>query len=173
MVAGDIDNRPGFGNTAGAVHEDRFRQGSLAVDALGAAAVFLFFLASVVMLLMLVFQADTIEYGQWKLGQRNGAVNFALQPFINKVSGALNTAVVGLVAIVSGINDARTPADVSDGGRLLVRVTMLLVPAVLVALAYLVWRRKYVLDEATHSRIVADLDARGALRVDAAEDSRP
>ena len=40
MVAGDIDNRPGFGNTAGAVHEDRFRQGSLAVDALGAAAVF-------------------------------------------------------------------------------------------------------------------------------------
>ena len=65
---------------------------------LGAAAVLLFFLASVVMLLMLLFQADTIEYGQLKLGQRNGAVTFALQPFINKVSGALNTAVVGLVA---------------------------------------------------------------------------
>jgi melibiose permease/lactose/raffinose/galactose permease len=133
---------------------------------LGAAAVFLFFLASVVMLLMLVFQADTIEYGQLKLGQRNGAVTFALQPFINKVSGALNTAVVGLVAILSGINDAASPADVSDGGRLLVRATMLLVPAVLVAVAYLVWRRKFVIDEAAHARIVAELDVRGALRAD-------
>ena len=132
---------------------------------LGACAIVLFFLASNIMLLMLVFQADTIEYGQWKLGQRNGAVTFALQPFINKVSGALNTAVVGVVAILSGINEAATPAEVSDGGRLLVKIAMLVVPACFIAASWLVWRRKFIIDEALHTRIVGELDLRGDLAV--------
>ena len=132
---------------------------------LGACAIVLFFLASNIMLLMLVFQADTIEYGQWKLGQRNGAVTFALQPFINKVSGALNTAVVGMVAILSGINEAATPAEVSDGGRLLVKMAMLVVPACFIAASWLGWRRKFIIDEALHTRIVGELDLRGDLAV--------
>ena len=132
---------------------------------LGGLAFVMFFLASFIMLLMLVFQADTIEYGQWKLGQRNGAVTFALQPFINKVSGALNTAVVGMVAILSGINEAATPAEVSDGGRLLVKMAMLVVPACFIAASWLVWRRKFIIDEALHTRIVGELDLRGDLAV--------
>lgn len=83
---------------------------------LGIVAFLLFFLAAFIMLLMLVFQADTIEYGQWKLGQRNGAVTFALQPFINKVSAAMNTAIVSATVIVAGINSAQTAADVTPPG---------------------------------------------------------
>lgn len=130
---------------------------------LAVCAVFLFFLTSIIQLLMLVFQADTIEYGQVRLGQRNGAVTFALQPFINKVSGAMNTAVVGFVAIVSGINSAQTPADVSDTGKLVVKVAMLVVPAILIGLGWVVWRRKFVIDEAMHRDLVTQLEAQGAL----------
>lgn len=138
---------------------------------LGACAVALFFLASMIMLLMLVFQADTIEYGQWTLGQRNGAVTFALQPFINKVSGALNTAVVGTVAILSGINDAQTPADLSDGGRLMVKVAMLVLPAIFISVGWLVWKRKFIITEDYHRSIVTELQARGDLTQNAS--SRP
>jgi melibiose permease/lactose/raffinose/galactose permease len=138
---------------------------------LGAIAVVMFFLASVIMLLMLVFQADTIEYGQWRLGQRNGAVTFALQPFINKVSGATNTAIVGVVAIVSGINEAQSKADMTDEGQLMLRLAMVILPAILVAVGYLVWRRKYIIDETLHARIVAELDERGDL--EAATESQP
>ena len=134
---------------------------------LGPIAVVMFFLASIIMLLMLVFQADTIEYGQWRLGQRNGAVTFALQPFINKVSGATNTAIVGVVAIVSGMNEAQSKADMTDEGQLILRLAMVILPAILVTVGYLVWRRKYVIDEALHARIVADLDARGDLAAEA------
>lgn len=133
---------------------------------LGAIAVVMFFLASVIMLLMLVFQADTIEYGQWKLGQRNGAVTFALQPFINKVSGATNTAIVGVVLIVSGINEAQSKADVTTQGQLILRLAMVILPAVLVAVGYAVWRRRFVIDDELHARIVAELDARGDLAVE-------
>jgi sugar (glycoside-pentoside-hexuronide) transporter len=140
---------------------------------LGAIAVVMFFLASVIMLLMLVFQADTIEYGQWKLGQRNGAVTFALQPFINKVSGATNTAIVGVVLIVSGINEAQSKAEVTAQGQLMLRLAMVILPAVLVAIGYAVWRRKFIIDEALHTRLVAELDARGDLDVEESRTANP
>jgi len=110
---------------------------------------------------MLVFQADTIEYGQWKLGQRNGAVTFALQPFINKTSGALNTAVVSATVILSGINEAHSAADVTPAGLLMLKFSMLILPAVLIVLGYAVWRAKYRIDPDLHARIVAELASRG------------
>jgi melibiose permease/lactose/raffinose/galactose permease len=115
------------------------------------------------MLLMLVFQADTIEYGQWKLGQRNGAVTFALQPFINKVSAAMNTAIVSATVIVSGINSAQSAADVTSTGLWILKLAMLVLPAVLVVIGYAVWRRTFIIDEALHAKIVAELAERGDL----------
>lgn len=122
----------------------------------------LFFAASFIQLLMLVFQADTIEYGQWKLGRRNNAVTFALQPFINKTSGAMSTWIVSATIILAGINEADSAAAVTTGGITIMKLAMLALPAVLVVLGYVVWRAKFVLDEAFHARIVADLDARGS-----------
>ena len=88
-------------------------------------------------------------------------MTFALQPFINKVSGATNTAIVGVVAIVSGMNEAESAADMTDQGLLILRLAMVILPAILVAVGYLVWRRKYVIDETLHARIVAELEERG------------
>ncbi len=130
---------------------------------LGIAAFSLFLAAAVIQLLMIVFQADTIEYGQVKLGQRNNAVTFALQPFINKTSGAMNTAIVGAAAILSGINDASGPADMTSGGIAIVKVAMMVIPAACVVVGYLIWRAKFVIDETMHARLVAELEARGAL----------
>ncbi|MEI2776199.1 MAG: glycoside-pentoside-hexuronide (GPH):cation symporter [Tetrasphaera sp.] len=129
---------------------------------LGALAFVMFFLASWIMLLMLVFQADTIEYGQWKLGRRNNAVTFALQPFINKTSAAMNTWIISATIILAGINDADTAAEVTAGGIRLMKFSMLVLPAILIALAYLVWRARFRVDEAEHARIVAELAARGS-----------
>ncbi|MCW5953561.1 MAG: MFS transporter, partial [Propionibacteriaceae bacterium] len=117
--------------------------------------------------LMLVFITDTIDYGHWKLGRRNVAVTFALQPFINKVGAAIAAAVVGLTAIVSGINDADVYGDVDEQGLLIMRVVMMVLPLVLIVIGYLIYRAKYRIDEDFHSRIIADLKARGQLSSDA------
>ncbi len=63
---------------------------------IGLAGLLLFLGQSWVTMLMLVFLTDTIEYGQWKLGRRNVAVTFALQPFINKVGAALCAGTDGI-----------------------------------------------------------------------------
>ncbi|MBK8458888.1 MAG: MFS transporter [Micropruina sp.] len=130
---------------------------------IGIAGMLLFMGQAFVVLLMLVFITDCIEYGHWKLGRRNGAVTFALQPFINKVGAALATQIVSVVVIVSGINAAATPQDVSAEGLLLMRMAMLVLPLVLIVAGYLIYRAKYTIDEAMYDRIVADLRARGQL----------
>ncbi|MDO5533496.1 MAG: glycoside-pentoside-hexuronide (GPH):cation symporter [Propionibacteriaceae bacterium] len=130
---------------------------------IGIAGLLLFVGASFVTVLMIVFLTDCIEYGQWKLGHRNGAVTFALQPFINKIGGAVGTAIVGSTLILTGINAAATPADVTEEGLLGMRLMMLGFPMVLMLASYLVYLRFYVIDEEFHARIVADLRARGEL----------
>lgn len=130
---------------------------------LAVAGLLLFYGNAFIVMLMLVFLSDTIEYGQWKLGRRNTALTFAVQPFINKVGGALGTQIVALTAIWSGINTAKTPDDVTPEGLWLMKAMMLILPLALIVVGYILCRRKYTLDDATHARIVAELKERGEL----------
>ena len=130
---------------------------------IGLAGLLLFVGQSFVVVLMIVFLSDCIEYGQWKLGRRNGSVTFALNPFINKVGGAVGTAIVGATLILTGINEAPTPDDVTPEGLLGMRTMMMVFPLALMAVSYLVYLTRYCIDEDFHARIVADLRERGQL----------
>ncbi len=127
---------------------------------IGIAGLLMFAGQAIVVVLMIVFLSDCIEYGEWKLGRRNGAVTFAVQPFINKIGGAVATAIVGATLIVTGINTAATPDDVTPEGLLGLRVMMLFFPLALMLVSYVVYRRGYRIDEAFRERILADLSAR-------------
>lgn len=131
---------------------------------IGVAGLLMFCGQAMVVVLMIVFLSDCIEYGEWKLGRRNGAVTFALQPFINKIGGAVATAIAGATLILTGINRAETPADVSPGGLLGLRVMMLFFPLALMLISYLIYRRGYRIDEAFRERILTDLAQREASR---------
>ena len=71
----------------------------------------MFIANAIIVVLIMMAITDCIEYGQWRTGRRNTAVTFALQPFINKIAGAVATAIVGATLIVTGINTAATPDD--------------------------------------------------------------
>jgi melibiose permease/lactose/raffinose/galactose permease len=61
---------------------------------IGVAGVLIFTGQAFIQLMMLVFLADTVEYGQWKLGKRNDSITFSVQPFINKMGGAIASGIV-------------------------------------------------------------------------------
>lgn len=127
---------------------------------LGSEAFVMFLAEAWIVLLMIVFLSDTIEYGEWKLGRRSSAVTFALQPLIYKVTAALATAITGATLIVSGINRAATPSDVTPGGLWLMKTVMLLVPLGLICLSYVLYIRHFRIDRALWACIMADLDKR-------------
>jgi melibiose permease/lactose/raffinose/galactose permease len=128
---------------------------------IGAAGVFIFVGQAFIQLLMLMFLADSIEYGQWKLGKRNESITFSIQPFINKIGGAIATGVLGLTLIISGINAAETAADVPAGGITVLKVSMLLLPLVTIVAGYIINMMKFKIDEKRYAQILSDLQSRG------------
>ncbi|MEG2633903.1 MAG: MFS transporter, partial [Oscillospiraceae bacterium] len=128
---------------------------------IGLAGMLLFVGQAFIQLLMLMFLADTIEYGQWKLGKRNDSVTFALQPFINKLGGAVASGIVGATVILSGINDAQTAADMTSGGLLMLKISMLVLPLLCILAGYMIYRKKYIIDKAMYDRILNELEERG------------
>ncbi len=128
---------------------------------IGIAGVLIFIGQAFIQLLMLVFLADTVEYGQWKLGRRNESITFSVQPFINKIGGALGNSIVGVTLIVSGINSAATPEDVTPEGLLIMKLAMLILPLIIIVAGYIIYHFKFKIDKKMFDRILAELDERG------------
>ena len=127
--------------------------------ALGAVLVFVG--QAFIQTLMLMFLADTVEYGQWKLGKRNESITFSIQPLINKIGGALSTGVVSLTLIVSGIKvDGGTVETIDTAGKLMVKAAMFALPLIFVVAGYVIYLKKYKISETYYQRILRDLEAR-------------
>ncbi|MBP1553338.1 MAG: MFS transporter, partial [Oscillospiraceae bacterium] len=149
------------------------------------AGLILFFAQAFIQLLMLLFLADAVEYGEWKLKKRNESVSFAVQPFINKLGGAVGTAVVTVTLIVSGINPvsqqiaeieaametltdpaaisaAQAQIDALIGGVVgspiwIMKAAMMLLPLVCIVIGFVIYNKKFIIDEKMYAKIVADL----------------
>ena len=132
---------------------------------IGIAGVLLFVGQAFIQLLMLMFLADSVDYGHLKLGKRNDSISFSLQPFINKLSGAVGNGIVGIVIIISGIVDAEAAADVTEEGLLMMKIAMMLLPLACIAVSFVINRLKYIIDEKKHAEILLELKERGELEI--------
>lgn len=128
---------------------------------IGIAGVLIFVGQAFIQMLMLMFLADSIEYGQWKLGKRNESVTFSVQPFINKIGGAIANGVLGVTLVISGINRAETAADVTAGGATTMKVAMMIIPLIAIILGYVIYMKKFTIDEKRYAQILGDLKKRG------------
>lgn len=128
------------------------------------AGVLLFIGQAFIQALMLMFLADTIEYGQWKLGRRNDSVTFSVQPFINKIGAAIATGVVTVTLIISGINEAESAAAVTPEGLFIMKTAMMIFPLIAIVVGYVIYLKKYRIDSAFYNKIVEDLKERGDIR---------
>lgn len=128
---------------------------------IGMGGIFLFVGQAFIQLLMLMFLTDAVEYGHWKLGKRNDSITFSIQPFINKMGGAVASGIVSAVVIISGIKDATSAADVPASGLLLMKTAMMVFPLLCIVTGYIVYRAKYIIDEELYHRIIGELEERG------------
>lgn len=131
---------------------------------IGVAGILIFVGEAFIQLLMLMFITDTVEYGQWKLGNRNESITFSVQPFINKIGGAIASGIVGATLILSGINAAETPDDVTESGLLMMKAAMLILPLIFIVIGYIIYKKKFKIDKEMFEKIIADLKERGEIK---------
>lgn len=124
---------------------------------IGAAGILLFVGQAFIQLLMLVFLADTIEYGHLKLGKRNESVTFAIQPFINKMGAAVANGIVGYTLVISGINSLGEGELLSERGLLIMKSAMMLLPLAMIVISFVIYRKKYIISEEKYEEIIEEL----------------
>ena len=127
---------------------------------IGIAGVLLFVGQAFIQLMMLMFLTDSVEYGEWKFGKRNGSVTLSVQSFINKLGGAIANGVVGAIVIVSGMKTAETAADMTSEGLLIFKMAMMIFPLICIVIGFIIYRKKYILDEEMYKKIVEELNER-------------
>ena len=139
------------------------------------AGLVLFFAQAFIQLLMLLFLADAVEYGEWKLGRRNEAVSFAVQPFINQFGGAISKGVISVTLIISGLQAITEAVAEAGGNKTLVeqlvnstpdsavwimKIAMMILPLICILIGFIIYNKKFKIDEKLYSEILADLEAR-------------
>lgn len=138
---------------------------------------------ALIQLLNYVLLADTVEYGQWKLGTRNESVIFSVNPFITKLASAVQAGIFSLTMILSGLNryseqlsglenDPALTADevirqgnqivagIPPSATLIMRLSMIILPLALILLSFVIYRKKYIITEEKYAEILADLTKR-------------
>ncbi len=137
---------------------------------IAAAAVIIFVGQAFIQLLMLMFLADTIEYGQWKMGKRTESITFSIQPLINKIGGALSTALISGSIIIAGIKTANSDVaaeSIGASGQLIIKIAMFAVPLIFIVAGYLIYLKKFKISEEFYAQILQDLKDRGEMKEDA------
>ncbi|MFA6889798.1 MAG: MFS transporter, partial [Bacilli bacterium] len=153
----------------------------------------LFFGQGYIQVMLYVSIADTIEYGEWKLGTRNESAVYAIRPFATKLSSSLKQIIVGIILIASAFNtsiinrltefkDAFPTATASESQAMIrlfysesgnenlirfnLRLGMMIIPMILVVASYIVYRKLYKIDDVFYRQIITDISARKSLKND-------
>ena len=140
------------------------------------AGLVLFFAQAFIQLLMLLFLADAVEYGEWKLGRRNEAVSFAVQPFINQFGGAMSKGIISITLIISGLQAiteavANAAGDTEvinnliqstpDSAVWIMKISMMILPLICILIGFVIYNKNFKIDEKLYAKILEDLEARG------------
>lgn len=137
-------------------------------------------------MIMVINMANTVEYNEWKYGQRNESLIFSLRPFTAKLSSALTQAlVIGVYAVASittytnAISDVENEAsknlitnkvkmekitgiikEVSLQDRQILVSCMCIIPIVFMFVALIIYKKKCTLSETRLAEMVKETEAR-------------
>ncbi|MBQ7101089.1 MAG: MFS transporter [Clostridia bacterium] len=129
---------------------------------------------------------NTIEYNEYKTGERNEGIIFSVRPFMAKMSSALQKLItmvtylaIGMLSITNGISDLEQQAnlgyiteeqkltgvqavlDGADGYMVVVlRLIIGLIPIILMATGYFVMIKKTKIDEKQYEHMLAEIEKR-------------
>lgn len=105
-----------------------------------------------------VFLANTVDYGEFKNKRRDESVIFSMQTFVVKLASGISALVASLVLTVCQISsDETVEAAVSGSARIGLRMSMTLIPIFVLIIAVIIFRRHYILTDEKLNEIKKEL----------------
>lgn len=96
-----------------------------------------------------VFLANTVDYGELKNGRRDESVIFSMQTFVVKLASGISALVASIVLTVFNIkkDESGVLSVLGDGQRLGLRGCMTLLPIIVLIIGFIVFKRHYILTD--------------------------
>lgn len=120
---------------------------------------FLIFAANgMLTVLVTVFLANTVDYGQWRNHRRDESVIFSMQTFVVKLASGVAALVASICLSVCNLSSdtsdtAAVVADAAAGSVIGLRMTMTVLPIVLLLIGAFYFHRHYTLTEERQQEI--------------------
>lgn len=132
--------------------------GVRAIAPLAATAFVIYIGFGLATVLTTVFLADTVDYGEYKTGQRNESVIFSMQTFVVKLASAVSVLIAGVGIDLIGLDET---AVVQSAGTLMgLRLLMVALPVAGLLFSIVYFMKKYRLTEEENMRISQALHQR-------------
>ena len=112
-----------------------------------------------------VFLANTVDYGEWKNNRRDESVIFSMQTFVVKLASGISGFMSSMVLAIFSINpdkEATVVKAISDSQRFGLRFTMTLIPITVLAIGAVVFKKRYVLFDSKMNEITEEIESRKA-----------
>ena len=137
-------------------------------------------------MVMLIMLTNTIEYDEWKTGERNEAVTFSVRPFMVKLSGAIQAGIVSVALVACGLYAITQEIGNLDVLKNLEQITetqliesanallatandlqifglsaaMTIIPIILFVATYFIIKKKYIIDEVLYDQMIKEISER-------------
>ncbi len=107
-----------------------------------------------------IFLANTVDYGQVKNGRRDESVIFSMQTFVVKLASGISALVASIVLTVFSIQKDETGvlSTLSSNQRLGLRGSMTILPIIVLVVGYVVYKKNYVLTDEKMAEITKNLE---------------
>jgi melibiose permease len=112
-----------------------------------------------------VFLANTVDYGELKNGRRDESVIFSMQTFVVKLASGISAFIASIVLTVFSISsdeEAVVTSTLSDGQRLGLRMSMTILPIIVLIIGFVVFKKKYILTDEKLEEISGELEQKRA-----------
>ena len=134
-------------------------------------------------LIMMISIINTVEYNEYKTGDRDEAIIASVRPFVTKMASAIIVMITTVSYILSGVTNytnqisdfesaaamgviteaeklvsiQKVVGSVGEGQKLILLLCMTILPCVLMLVSNYLYQKKYHLDEAEYARICKEL----------------
>ena len=110
-----------------------------------------------------IFLANTVDFGEWKNHRRDESVIFSMQTFVVKLASGFAAFISNMILAIFAISsdkDAVVVEPISDVARMGLRGSMTIIPMIVLCIGFIVFKKKYILTDAKLEEITADLHKR-------------
>ena len=110
-----------------------------------------------------VFLANMVDYGEFMSGRRDESVIFSMQTFVVKLASGISALIASIVLTafnISSDEDMTVSSALAAGQKLGLRTSMTILPVIILVIGFIVFKRHYILTDEKLSEILDELHSR-------------